>query len=376
MLNRLTLQLLLIVLAIIFLGWIFSSLLFYFLISLILATLLKPLTDMVHNVQIYGMRVPRALAVVTSFMLLASILTLFVLMFIPLVQAQIKVISNIDLDDLLYSLEGPISELEEFFLRNNLTNQEKGFLLESLQKNTLTLFSSINFNNLINNLLWFTGSFFVTLLALVFITFFLLYEKGILKRLFLRAVPNAYFELVIAALHKIETLLSNYLTGLLLQMFSVFTLVSLGLTIVGVKYVPTIAIFAAIANLIPYLGPILGGAFGLFVGISTAPFDLSANEYVWLIAKILAVFATVQLVDNLVLQPVIFSKSVKAHPLEIFVIIFAGAAIAGPVGMIAAIPFYTIIRVSATEFFRGYQQYYIFDRFKEHHRFKFDQFIK
>jgi predicted PurR-regulated permease PerM len=64
--------------------------------------------------------------------------------------------------------------------------------------------------------------------------------------------------------------------------------------------------------------------------------------------------------DNIVLQPLIFSKSVKAHPLEIFIIIFAGATLAGIPGMIAAIPVYTILRVSAVELYAGYKQYHIF----------------
>jgi predicted PurR-regulated permease PerM len=68
----------------------------------------------------------------------------------------------------------------------------------------------------------------------------------------------------------------------------------------------------------------------------------------------------VQITDNIVLQPLIFSKSVKAHPLEIFVIIFAGASLAGVLGMIAAIPVYTIIRVVLIELYQGYKQYKIF----------------
>lgn len=87
---------------------------------------------------------------------------------------------------------------------------------------------------------------------------------------------------------------------------------------------------------------------------------LSDAEYTYFLFKILSVFAVVQLSDNLVLQPMIFSKTVKAHPLEIFVVIFAGAKIAGITGMIFAIPVYTIFRVSVMEFFRGYKSYRIF----------------
>lgn len=362
MLNNFTLKILLIVSAFLFLGWVFSDILTYFIVSLILASILRPLTDFINRIQFFNIRVPRALAVLFSFGFLGLVIALFVILFIPLISNQIQVISNIDFNDLLYSMEGPFSRLEAFLIAHNFTNKEPGFILQSLQETTQSLLTSVDVNTVVNSLIRITGSVFVSLLAFLFITFFLLYEKGLLKRLFLKAIPNQYFELTIAALYKIETLLSNYLTGLLFQMFAIGTMVSLGLSIVGVKYALTIAVFAAVANLIPYVGPFIGGAFGIFVGLTTAPFDLTAEEYLWVVIKIMSVFGLVQLTDNLMLQPLIFSKSVKAHPLEIFVVIFAGAALAGAVGMIAAIPVYTILRVSLVELYTGYQQYYIFHR--------------
>jgi predicted PurR-regulated permease PerM len=196
-------------------------------------------------------------------------------------------------------------------------------------------------------------------MAVGFITFFLLLENGLLRRNLLNLIPNAYFELSVATFTKVEKLLSNYLFGLLIQMLFIFSLASLGLTLAGVEYALTIALFAAVANLIPYAGPILGSLFGIIVGISTVTFSNDA-EYTYFLFKILSVFALVQLTDNVVLQPMIFSKTVKAHPLEIFVIIFVGAKIAGILGMIFAIPVYTIFRVSVLEFFRGYKSYRIF----------------
>jgi predicted PurR-regulated permease PerM len=160
--------------------------------------------------------------------------------------------------------------------------------------------------------------------------------------------------------YKIENLLSNYLIGILFQMGSIFCIAALGLTIVGVKYALTIAIFAAVANLIPYAGPLLGAIFGIAVGVSTSEFSFGGNALFFLILKIVLVFVIVQLVDNLLLQPLIFSKSVKAHPLEIFLVIFAGATIAGILGMIAAIPVYTVFRVIFGELYNGYKQYYVF----------------
>ena len=209
-------------------------------------------------------------------------------------------------------------------------------------------------------LLGFAGKIFIYMLAVTFITFFLLYEKGILRRNLLAIVPNAYFEVVITTFYKIEKLLSNYLIGLLLQIGILFTIIALGLALLGIRYALTIAVFAAIINLIPYLGPVMGFLFGIIVVISTPTTALTSSDYVLLIIKMTPVFAIAQLIDNLVLQPIIFSKSVKAHPLEIFISIFVGAAIAGGLGMIAAIPVYTIIRVSWLELSLGYRQYHVF----------------
>jgi predicted PurR-regulated permease PerM len=364
MFQNFTLKLLLIVTLILFMGWLFSDILTYFIISLVLATLLRPLTDFISRIQFYKVKVPRAIAVMVSFAFFVLVMGLFVLLFIPLISDQIQVLSNLDFNDLLFSIQGPVERLENFFIENNFVDREPGYLIQSLEEATGSIFRSISFNELVNRLLRLTGSLFVSLLALVFITFFLLYEKGLLKKLFLKAIPNEYFELSIAALYKIETLLTNYLTGLMFQIFTVFTLVAVGLSIFGIKYALTIAVFAAIANLIPYLGPVIGATFGILVSLTTAPFDLTADEYLWLVIKVISVFATVQLTDNILLQPLIFSKSVKAHPLEIFVVIFAGAALGGAIGMIAAIPVYTILRVSVAELYRGYQQYYIFKRYK------------
>ena len=204
-----------------------------------------------------------------------------------------------------------------------------------------------------------TSSIFIGLIGIGFITFFLLLENGLLRRNLLNLIPNAYFELSVATFTKVEKLLSNYLFGLLVQVLAIFLLAASGLTLAGVKYALTIALFAAIANLIPYAGPILGTVFGIVVGISSGDFS-TVSDYNVLLVKVISVFAAVQITDNLLLQPLIFSKSVKAHPLEIFVIIFAGAKIAGILGMVFAIPVYTIFRVSILEFYKGYKSYKIF----------------
>lgn len=256
----------------------------------------------------------------------------------------------------------PLKNLEDFMIRNGYTLGKEGFIVDSLRNSIVSIFDQVDFQTIFNNLISFTGNFLIGLLAVVFITFFLLYEKGIVRKQFIALIPNQYFEISIVAIYKIEKLLSNYLLGLLFQMFAIFSIASFGLSLLGIRYALTIALFAAVSNLIPYAGPVLGAAFGVIVGVSTGDFMMDTSAIWLMVLKILAVFSVVQLTDNLLLQPLIFSKSVKAHPLEIFVIIFVGANLAGILGMIVAIPVYTVIKVSIKELYSGYKKYYIFNR--------------
>lgn len=345
---------------VIFFGWYFFNILVYFVISFVIATLLRPLTFYISNTQFFNFRVHRAIAVLISFMVLVVILSLFIILFIPLVSEQIQILTRFNYNDLYLTVTAPLATLEDFMITNGFTFGERGFIVNNLKENIISLFSQVDISTLINRLVSFTGNLLLGLLAVIFISFFLLYETGIIRKQFIALIPNQYFEVSIAALYKIEKLLSNYLLGLLFQMFAIFSIASFGLSIFGVKYALTIALFAAVTNLIPYAGPLLGTAFGIVVGLSTGDPGLYANHYLLLFFKISTVFAVVQLTDNLILQPLIFSKSVKAHPLELFVIIFAGANIAGILGMIMAIPVYTVIRVFIKELYSGYRQYHIF----------------
>lgn len=345
----------------VFLAWLFVDILVYVVIAIVISSILRPLTRYIADAQFFEIRVPRVLAVLASFVILIMVISSFVILFIPLISEQIEVLSKVDYDGLYDSVTLPLGRLEEFLIGNGLTSEPQGFLVNTLKETVLSFFTNIQFAQLLNSLISVTGNIFIGTLAVTFITFFLLYEMGSMRTKVLALVPNRYFEVTIAAYSKIERLLSNYLIGLLFQMFAVFSIASLGLSILGVKYALTIALFAAVANLIPYMGPLLGAAFGIMVGISTGATDfVTTQDYLFLVLKISSVFAVVQITDNVVLQPLIFSKSVKAHPLEIFIIIFAGASLAGIPGMISAIPVYTILRVAILELNAGYRSYKIF----------------
>lgn len=346
----------------IFLSWYFSNIFFYLVISGIIATLLRPLTNYINNTQIFKVNIPRVLAVLVAFASFIGLIFLFISIFIPLIREQVDLLSDLNYENLLAKISKPLENMEGFLIRYGLYEQPKGTILINI-KDAITRFiregGAYDIGRVINNFFSVAGSVTIGIIAVIFITFFLLYEKNLFRRTVLRLVPNKYFEVVITAFSKIEKLLSNYLIGLLVQMTAIFTIATIGLSVVGIKYAASIALFAAVANVIPYLGPIIGALFGIVVSISTLNMA-GPNEILFMVIKILIVFAIVQLNDNLVFQPLIFSKSVKAHPLEIFIIIFVGATLGGIIGMIAAIPVYTVVRVSVSEFSRGFKQYQIF----------------
>ena len=159
------------------------------------------------------------------------------------------------------------------------------------------------------------------------------------------------------AMLSIKKLLVRYFIGISIEITCIILLVITGQTIVGVGFSHAVVIgfFAGIINIVPYLGPIIGSTLGLLIGLVN---HLEMDFYTQLFPMLIfmtVVFLIVHAIDNFVFQPLIYSSSVKAHPLEIFLVILAASTIGGILGMIVAIPLYTIIRVIAKEFFNEYK---------------------
>ncbi len=134
-------------------------------------------------------------------------------------------------------------------------------------------------------------------------------------------------------------------------------MVSSGLILVGVGLSNSVLIGlqAAFFNIIPYIGPLIGSAVGVLLGIATHIELDFFTQLLPLTGWMVLVFILTHLIDNLVSQPLIFSNSVNAHPLEIFILLLIAGSLAGISGMILAIPAYTVIRVFAKEFFNKFK---------------------
>ena len=338
----------------------FSDIVFYIISSVILAFVLRPLVNFLDSFRIGKVSTPRWLIILVSYGFLLFSIYFFISLFIPLFREQQEKIQTIDSTEVNHFLIEVLGKIENILKNNGIIDTKKNnFLFNKLIETKNTFIQTISPSSVVNKVISFTGNILTTLLAVFFISFFMLLEKGKVTRLILSVVANPYFELSLKAIYKIKNLLSNYLIGLLVQMLCICTFTYIGLSIFDVNYALTISIFAAFINLVPYVGPLLGIAFGVIVGLTTVDFT-SIKAMQTLFLEIISVFLIVQLNDNIILQPLIFSKSVKAHPVEIFIAIFAGATLGGAIGMILAIPTYTILRVTLMELLHGYKQYNVF----------------
>ena len=170
-------------------------------------------------------------------------------------------------------------------------------------------------------------------------------------------IPNHFEEGIKHVLASIKTLLRRYFIGIIIQVTLISVVVSLGLLLVGLElqHAIIIGLFSGFVNVIPYMGPLIGAFFGFLVALVVYVQMAVPPEFMHYMFGVLLVFIIVQLLDNIVFQPFIFSASVRAHPLEIFILILMAGYMSGIIGMFLAIPVYTIIRVIAREFFFNYK---------------------
>lgn len=221
---------------------------------------------------------------------------------------------------------------------------------DDAKEGLLSFINPKRIQSVLSGLLGFLGNTLISIFSILFISFFFLKEQGLFSSIISSLVPDQYTYQASHAVDESSALLVRYFIGIATQVVVVTTFVSLLLVLLGIKNALLIGFFAALMNVIPYLGPILGASFAVIITI-TSNINLSFyNELLPMLGKVVVVFLIMQMVDNFLIQPFIFGKSVKAHPLEIFLVILIGAQLGGVVGMVAAIPAYTVLRVLAKVF--------------------------
>jgi predicted PurR-regulated permease PerM len=196
----------------------------------------------------------------------------------------------------------------------------------------------------------------VSYLAIVgivpFVTYFILAEGDVAVKRLIQRVPNKYFEMTLNVLNKIQRDLVGYLRGWILDSVIIGLLSIAGLWLIGVDYPVLIGAVAGIANLVPYLGPVVGAVPAFLVSLT------QFGDFRMLV-PIAVLTVAIQLIDNVVVQPLCFAKTVDMHPLTVILVLIVGNELMGVAGMLVAIPIATIFKVSTVETYWGLRNYRI-----------------
>ena len=338
--------------------WVFRSVLIYIIAAFVVSLIGQPIFSALKQITIKGRSAPDWLISVFT---LVSIILLFSL----IITQVVPVVSGIVRDAL--ALNGSLT-----FDRNMLDKINAwiisvfpgvgrdfdilGFTLEKLKD--ATSFSRVS--SILGSLASAVAGFFVGLFSVVFISFFFIKDDKLFGKIVGALVSDRIEEQVGRTILDIERLLSRYFLGLTVEVLGVMLLDFLGLWLIariGVNYAIGIAFIAGILNVIPYLGPLIGDVFGIVLCLILkygAGVGLDVNIWVFILI-VFAIMQGTQLVDNFIYQPLIYSTSIRANPLEIFIVLLVAGHLGGILGMLVAIPGYTVARVIASRFFYKYK---------------------
>jgi predicted PurR-regulated permease PerM len=200
--------------------------------------------------------------------------------------------------------------------------------------------------------------FVITAFTVIFTSFFFLKDENMFTNMIIGIVPTRYEDNTKRVLHSVNNLLVRYFTGITLETVCITLLNTTGLYLIGgisFKLAVILAFISGVLNVIPYIGPIFAGLFGIIMSVISLYGGVSDPRLGVLLIKLISIFICTHIIDILVFQPFIYSNSIKAHPLEIFIVILMAGQLGGIFGMLIAIPTYTVLRVFAKEFFNRFK---------------------
>jgi predicted PurR-regulated permease PerM len=334
----------------------FREIVTYVLIAWVISMLGQPFMKTLRRARIGKHRfLPPSVSAGLVLLFFLLLITGLVSIFVPLVVEQANNLSGLDVNAFVTGLQQPLAELTKLGHRFGFIAPKEN-VVEAAQHAFTKWVSPMQISNLFRTILLTASDAVIGTISVLFISFFFLRERNVMLTDFLASVVSESQEHgVREAVRDTTTMLSRYFSGLLMQMVFVATCLTFVLWLLGIQNALLIGIFAALINIVPYLGPMMGCAFAVFITISS---NLGLDFYdqvVPMIIKVVVVFGFMQFINDWIIQPLIFSNRVAAHPLEIFLVTLAGAKLGGIGGMILAIPLYTVARIVAREFFNQYR---------------------
>ncbi len=332
----------------------FSNIVTYVLIAWVLSMIGQPFMNFYLKIRYKKIGIGSSAAAVLTMLTFFVIFGLIIWIFVPPIIEQAQKLSSVDYSQIERAIEKPTKQFSDWLHQYGIIPPDRS-ALDQLVNTVKNVVNPARISNLLSTIISTAGTILISISSITFITFFFLKDQSMFSEFLTAVVPAQHEHTMRQAIDDIRTLLIRYFGGILIQMLTITTIVAILLTLLGIPNALLIGFFAALMNIIPYVGPIIGAVFGVLITFSSH-LDLDFyTQIVPLLVKVLLVFPVIQMIDGFFLQPYIFSNRVLAHPLEIFIVIWIGADIWGVPGMILAIPTYTVLRVIARTFFNQFR---------------------
>lgn len=335
--------------------WFLGNIIAYILVGLVLSLILQPITRFLNKIKIKRFSLPSFVSAILTLVIFWAIIYLFFQFTFPLIANEVKILSSVDPEKIVSSLDQPLKKVTQFLSSMNIYTGQEGNMTEVMVNRVLGILNLSDFSMFFSSLANTLGQIFIAFFAITFICFFFLKQENLFLKALIAIVPVDYEMEVKHILLSTKKLLMRYFIGIIFDMFVIFILTTIGMLVCGLEFqhALVIGLVGGLFNIIPYVGPIISIIFGMLIGILT---HADANFYVEilpLLGWMLIAYVIINILDATLIQPFIFSSSVKAHPLEVFLVILSAGTLAGVPGMILAIPSYTVLRVIAKEFFHS-----------------------
>jgi predicted PurR-regulated permease PerM len=334
--------------------WFFSSLVIYLITSVMLSFIGSPLVRLMRKIRIGKYLISYSTCAAITLVLIICFFGAIIITVFPAILSQANLFSEIDINSLTKNLEDKLQPFEQHLIQYKLLTKDQK-IITLLTNQVYSFIRLIDFTQIMNNILSLTGNIFVGLFAVLFTTFFLLKDEHLAYNFVMLVAPVKYHPEMQNILTSSKNLLSRYFIGLCLELILITSCYAITLSIFGIKNALLIAFIGGMLHVIPYLGPLIGGTIGVLLGVASALATTSDVNITPVILIILGTFIAINILDNILFQPFIYSNSVKAHPLEIFFVVLIGDNIAGIPGMILAIPIYTLLRIILKEFLNRFR---------------------
>lgn len=330
--------------------WYFRFIVICIAIAIVFSFMGRPVMKFLGRIHYKKFHIGNILSTSITMVIIIAIISLTIYILVPLIVSQAMNFANLDIYKIADYYAEPIKKVEHFLYEYQLMSKESN--LETMISNKiLGMFQMFQITDIANILLSLSGNIIMGFFIVLFFTFFMLKDAHLLYNSIIGITPDKYIEEVNHIITNTRNLISRYFIGVFIEILTMITLLSIGFYLVDFSNAILIAFICGIMVILPYIGVIIGGAVGLVICI-TSFLSIDPNINIApIILKFVCIFGVVKLLDDFVIQPFIYSKSVKAHPLEVFLVILMAGEIGGVMGMVLAIPTYTFLRIIAKEFF-------------------------